>query len=209
MLGGRIPTPAARPSAAARWRSAARACSAGGNYAAAIANSGALVFNTISNQTLSGAISGSGSLTQSGPGTLTLSNGGNNYSGGTNVLGGTLFISGASLPSSGTLNVAGGATLSTADGTARTTTVGGLNLSNGAELAMDWGDTLSTAATATAGGNIALIPSGSFTSGSVHARQGGRRPRRRKLLPQQHQLHGHAQRLLDQRDRHAHRRPRR
>ena len=47
-----------------------------------------------------------------------------------------------------------GATLSTADGTARTTTVGGLNLGGGATLAMDWGDTLATAATATTSGNV-------------------------------------------------------
>ena len=47
--------------------------------------------NTASNQTFSGVISGNGSLTQSGPGTLTLTNTANIYSGGTNVLGGTLF----------------------------------------------------------------------------------------------------------------------
>ena len=139
----------------------------GGNYGANIANSGALVVNTSSNQTFAGVISGNGSLTQSGPGTLSLSNAANSYSGGTNVLGGTLYVSGASLPSSGTLTVAAG-TLSTADGAARTTTVGGLNLGNGATLAMDWGDQLSTAATATASGYVVLAPSGTFTSGTPY-----------------------------------------
>ena len=56
----------------------------GGSYSAAIANSGALVFNTSSAQTLGGAISGSGSLTQAGNNTLTLS-AANSFSGGTTV----------------------------------------------------------------------------------------------------------------------------
>jgi fibronectin-binding autotransporter adhesin len=61
-----------------------------GNYAYAISNSAALVMNTTSNQTFSGAISGSGSLTQMGPDTLTvkaLSN-----SGALNVSGGTVSL---------------------------------------------------------------------------------------------------------------------
>ncbi len=80
-----------------------------------------------------------------------------------------MLISGAlALPGSGTVSVAGGATLSTADGTARTTTVGGLNLNNGATLAMDWGDQLATAATATPTGSIILNPSGSYLFGNVY-----------------------------------------
>ena len=58
-----------------------------GNYAGAISNSGALVLATSSSQIFSGAITGSGSLTQLGPNTLTLSNAGNSYSGPTNVFG--------------------------------------------------------------------------------------------------------------------------
>ena len=177
-------------------------CLGGGNYAAAIANSGALVVNTSSNQTFGGAITGSGSLTQSGPGMLTLSNAGNTYSGATNVLGGTLFVSGAVAAQQRHPERRRRRTFSTADGTARTTTVGGLNLGSGANLAMDWGDQLATAATATASGNITLIPSGSFTSGTPYTlvKAAGGLGGANYLLAQQHQLHGGAQRLLDQRD---------
>ncbi|MEI8372586.1 MAG: autotransporter-associated beta strand repeat-containing protein [Planctomycetota bacterium] len=108
-----------------------------------------------------------GGLTKYGVGTLTLT-ASNGYTGGTNVLGGALCVSGASLPSSGTVSVAGGATLSMADGTARTTAVGGLNLKGSATLVMDWGDKLSTTASATTDGYITLIPSGSFSSSSAY-----------------------------------------
>ena len=54
---GPTPTAAARRSTAARCRSAAGVLG-GGNYSAAIANNGALVMNTSSNQTFSGTISG-------------------------------------------------------------------------------------------------------------------------------------------------------
>ena len=110
-----------------------------------------------------------GALNKWGLGTLTISNTGNTYSGGTTVNAGTLYVSGASLPSTGTVSVAGGgATLRTADGTARTSTIGGLNLANGANLVMDWGDQLQTTATATAPGNVALAFSGAFTSGNPY-----------------------------------------
>jgi len=44
-----------------------------GNYAAAITNNGALIEGSSANQTVSGILSGTGSLVQSGTGTLTLS----------------------------------------------------------------------------------------------------------------------------------------
>ena len=138
-----------------------------GSYGQAISDGGALAVSTSINQTLSGAITGGGVLTQSGPGMLTLSNASNAYGGGTNVLGGMLYFSGASLPSSGTVSVAN-ATLSTADGTARTMNIGGLSLGSGAELAMDFGDKLSTAGTAAAAGNVVLSAGGSFTSGTAY-----------------------------------------
>ncbi|WP_158235688.1 S-layer family protein [Limnohabitans sp. G3-2] len=61
-------------------------------YAANISNSGALDFNTSASQTLSGVISGTGTLMQSGSGTLTLS-GTNTYTGATTVSAGTLVVS--------------------------------------------------------------------------------------------------------------------
>ena len=64
-----------------------------GNYAAAIANSGALVVNTLSNQTFGGAISGSGNLYQADNNLTTLA-GNNSYTGSTTITAGTLAIGG-------------------------------------------------------------------------------------------------------------------
>ena len=66
---------------------------AGGSYAATISNSGAFVYNSTTNQTLSGIISGTGSLTESGNGMLTLT-ASNTYIGATTIGGGTLTIGG-------------------------------------------------------------------------------------------------------------------
>ncbi len=66
----------------------------GGNYGYNIINQGALVYGSSAAQTLSGVISGSGSLTQNGAGTLTLS-GTNPYGGATTVNAGTLIIGNA------------------------------------------------------------------------------------------------------------------
>jgi autotransporter-associated beta strand protein len=62
-----------------------------GNYAATIANSGTFNYNSSAAQTLSGLISGTGSLGLNGAGTLTLS-AANSYSGGTTVSAGTLQV---------------------------------------------------------------------------------------------------------------------
>ena len=62
--------------------------------------------------TLSGAISGSGSLTKAGNATLALSNSANTFGGGANVVAGTLQIrSSTALPSASTVTVGGGAAL--------------------------------------------------------------------------------------------------
>ena len=83
----------------------------GGNYSAAIANSGTLLLNTSSPQTLGGVISGNGSLYQNGAGGTTLT-AGNTYSGNTNIGAGTLFLSGtASIASSPAINITPGAVL--------------------------------------------------------------------------------------------------
>ena len=87
-----------------------------GTYSGTIVNNSNLVFGTSSYQTISGAISGSGTLGQSGPGTLLLT-GSNSYTGGTFLSGGLLqFGSNAgSVPSiaPASITISGGALAAT------------------------------------------------------------------------------------------------
>ncbi len=62
-----------------------------GSIAGPVANTGALIFNRSDNSSFAGAMSGSGSLTKLGVGTLTLS-GPNTHTGGTTISGGTLEV---------------------------------------------------------------------------------------------------------------------
>ena len=81
-----------------------------GAYAASITNNGRFVYNSSANQTLSGVIAGTGSLTLGGSGTLTLS-GANTYAGATTINSGTLALGlGGSLAASSSLILAAGAT---------------------------------------------------------------------------------------------------
>jgi autotransporter-associated beta strand protein len=87
----------------------------GGTYAAAITDNGVFDFGSSASQTLTGVISGTGSLVVSGSGTLTL--GANNtFTGGTTVNAGTLSLNTTNLAYNtsqlqGTLTVNSGATL--------------------------------------------------------------------------------------------------
>ena len=76
-------------------------------------SSASLVFNRSDSVTFGGIASGTGSLVQAGPGTLTLTNSGNSYTGGTFVSAGTLMLSTESanqIPTGGNVTVYGGAT---------------------------------------------------------------------------------------------------
>ena len=65
-----------------------------GTYAGAIINNGVFIYNSSQSQTLSGVISGTGTLTQAGSGTLTLS-GVDTFTGATTISAGALTISGS------------------------------------------------------------------------------------------------------------------
>ncbi len=67
---------------------------AGGAYPGGILNSGAFIYNSSANQTLSGIMSGPGTLTQNGPGTL-MSSGLNTFTGAITINSGTFAVTGA------------------------------------------------------------------------------------------------------------------
>ena len=77
-----------------------------------IANGSTLTYGSSLSQTLSGAIGGTGTLTDVGTGTLVLSNAANTYTGGTNVSGGTLALGNTSgFASTNAITVGTGGTL--------------------------------------------------------------------------------------------------
>jgi autotransporter-associated beta strand protein len=83
-----------------------------GAYAGNITNNGTFLYSSSANQTLSGIISGAGSLTKdtSSSSTLTLS-GANTYSGGTTITAGKVIASSGTALGAAAVSVAGGATL--------------------------------------------------------------------------------------------------
>jgi autotransporter-associated beta strand protein len=82
----------------------------GGAYAANITNNGTFNFDSSASQILSGVISGSGALTDSGTGPLTLS-AAETYAGATTVSAGTLALAaGSSLAASSSVKIGAGAT---------------------------------------------------------------------------------------------------
>lgn len=121
-----------------------------------------LDFNQTDNKTLANVISGAGSISKSGAGTLTLS-GTNTYSGGTTVSGGSLIISAdANLGAgSGALTLDGGTLETTATiSTARAITLGA-NALNGA-IGVDTG-TLTLSGTLSGTGTLYKTGSGNLT----------------------------------------------
>jgi len=81
-----------------------------GNYSGLITNNGILNYGSSAAQTLAGVVSGTGSLIQSGGGSLTLV-AVNTYSGATTVSNGTLLVATPGVLPTNTVSVLGGATL--------------------------------------------------------------------------------------------------
>jgi fibronectin-binding autotransporter adhesin len=81
-----------------------------------------LVFDRSNSIGFGGAISGTGSVTQLGTGTLTITNG-NSYGGGTNVMAGTIDVVANNLPG-GAISISGGTTLEYDTGTTTVVQVG-------------------------------------------------------------------------------------
>ncbi|BCU78054.1 autotransporter-associated beta strand repeat-containing protein [Luteolibacter sp. LG18] len=75
--------------------------------ATGVTNNGVLAFNWTTAHTVANVISGTGSVTKDGAGTLTLT-GTNTYTGGTTVNAGKIAVNGSSLADSGTLVITGG-----------------------------------------------------------------------------------------------------
>lgn len=106
-----------------------------------IVNNAAVVFEQVANGTFSGNISGSGSLTKVGAGTLTLS-GANSYLGTTFINAGTLTVTGGrAISDAGRVVIASGATLNVA----QSETIGFLSGVAGALVTIASGQTLTTA----------------------------------------------------------------
>ncbi|WP_219847280.1 autotransporter-associated beta strand repeat-containing protein [Burkholderia multivorans] len=85
---------------------------ASGSIVGNVVDNGALVFDRAGTLTMNGVVSGTGSVTQSGPaGSATVLTGANSYAGATTVSGGTLYIDGDQSAATGATSVAGGAAL--------------------------------------------------------------------------------------------------
>jgi autotransporter-associated beta strand protein len=112
---------------------------ASGSVAGAIANNGALVVNRSDTFTLNN-VAGSGSVTQSGPGSTILGSG-VAYSGGTTINAGTLAVGSASALGAGAVTIAGGELLATST----ETIADQLKMSGNFTIAAAHGQTLTTA----------------------------------------------------------------
>ena len=108
-----------------------------GSYSAVITNNGTLVHNSSASQTLSGVISGPGTVTQQSGGDLTLA-AANTYSGGTTLAGATTRLKNNSALGNGPVTVSANATLAAASGSAALSITNTVNISS-STLSVDSG----------------------------------------------------------------------
>jgi autotransporter-associated beta strand protein len=128
----------------------------GGNYSGVITNNGAFSYNSSALQTLSGVISGTGTLTLNGIGTLRL-NGVNTYTNQTTANAGTLAGTGTI---AGKVTVNSGATLAPGSGGVGTLTING-------NLTLNAGSTNSFTVNGSTPANTSIVAGGSVTYGGV------------------------------------------
>ncbi|WP_303795107.1 autotransporter-associated beta strand repeat-containing protein, partial [Sandarakinorhabdus limnophila] len=142
-----------------------------GAGALSIASGSVFEYASSANQTISGAITGAGSLSKSGAGTLTLS-GANTYSGGTTISSGTLTISSDSNLGTGNLTLNGGtleAIANTVISTTRSIALG----SGGGSLAANTGVSLDYAGTISGAGDLTKSGAGTLTLTGDNSYNGG------------------------------------
>jgi fibronectin-binding autotransporter adhesin len=120
-----------------------------GSIVGDVVDNGALVFNRSGSSTFAGAISGSGSLAQKGPGTLTLT-GTNTYTGGTII-------------SAGTLQIGNGGTAGSITG----------NITNNRALVFNHSDSLAFAGAISGNGSLVQTGTGTLTLSGANTYIGG------------------------------------
>jgi fibronectin-binding autotransporter adhesin len=138
-----------------------------------VSNGGALVFNRSGALTAANTISGTGSLTQAGPGTTVLT-GNNSYTGGTTLAGGFLNLgSSNAIGSSGTISFDGGALQYSASNT--TDYSGRFSNAAGQQYSIDTnGQSVTLASNLTSsGGSFTKLGSGSLTLSGTNSYTGG------------------------------------
>ena len=138
-----------------------------------VVNNAALVFNRGDTVAFSGSISGTGTLTKQGAGTLTLT-GANSFSGGTAVVEGTLQLSAASALGSGGLRLSGGSILRASDTFSYSdaislTPVAGVG---GGTFEVDASKTLTLAGTIGGTGSLSKTGTGTLVIGGTNTSSG-------------------------------------
>ncbi len=143
---------------------------------------GTLEYSSSDNQTLSGAFTGTGTLTKSGAGTLTLTNSGNTHSGTTTISGGTLQIGGGGRLGNGsygnTISIASGATLQYSSSAAQTlsgaiTGLGGITKDTTSELTLSSTSNTYSGTTTISAGRLGVTVATNLSSGATSVVQSG------------------------------------